>query len=229
MCNIPFVIASPMQMHCSKWIRHAVLFDIDELEQWMELLSSCYFFSPVYRVSSSHWQVEKTQLWKEYNKYLDWIASQNTIPSLSLRNNFTLLISDVLDDFYAVRAGEDQYFIRARRPVLHMQLFHCFFSFLDQKFHPMAMHEDSFTFGLQLSYPQFYEDPDTGVFHKVLLEDSFSMTSMYRRLAKWLRHHTTPVVIRKGEEKMVAPFRQGKNGRDWRWANVRFAEMMNRI
>lgn len=213
-------------LHCSKWVKHAILLDKEEMESFWKVLDSSIMISPVQKVSKEKWQVSKEHFFAQYEKYLSWLRLEEEFPPPALRKEFTLMASSFVEAFYAVSVALDQFIIKARCPVIQIQTYHCFISKFDRKIYPMAMNADSFTYGLQISYPQIYEEPHTGKFKKMLLEKDFPNTILYKQIVQWLRNHTKPAIFFIGDKEEVAPFRVGKKDKDWMSDHKRFKKIL---
>ncbi|MES2199773.1 MAG: hypothetical protein V4489_06360 [Chlamydiota bacterium] len=213
-------------LHCSKWVKHAVLLDREEMESLWEVLASCIIISPIQKVSKEKWQVSKEHFFTWYEKYLSWLRLEDDFPPPDLRKEFTLMLSTFVEAFYAVSLSSDQFLIKARCPVIQIQIYHCFISKFDRKIYPMAMNADSFTYGLQISYPQIYEEPHVGKFKKMLLEKDFPNTILYKQIVQWLRNHTKPATFFLGDKEEVAPFRVGKKEKDGIGDHKRFKKTL---
>lgn len=214
-------------LHCSKWVKHAILLDKEEMESFWQLLTSCIIISPVQKVFQEKWQVTKEYFLSQYESYLSWLQLEEEFPPLSLRKEFTLMISAFMEAFYAVSLSSDQFLIKAKSPVIQIQIYHCFISKFDKKIYPMAMNADSFAYGLQISYPQIYEEAHTGKFKKMLLEKDFPNTILYKQIVQWLRNNTKPAIFFLGDKEEVAPFRIGKKKNDSTNNHKRFKKILS--
>ena len=219
-------VAKEGDLHCSKWVKHAVLLDKEEIEAFWQLLASCIIISPVQRVFKEKWDVSKEHFFAQYERYLAWLELEEDFPPPALRKEFTLMISSFIEAFYAVSIPSDQFLIKARAPVIQIQMYHCFISKFDRKIYPMAMNADSFTYGIQISYPQIYEEAHTGKFKKMLLEKDFPNTILYKQIIQWLRHHTRLATFTLGDKEEIAPFRVGKKEKDWMNSHKRFKKTL---
>lgn len=215
--SFPFNLSSVEKegiMRCSKWLRHAVLLSSEEMKSFLDSLGSFFLIPSAGLVSSENWQVTKEEFLLQYSSYIEWLQSSSELPSPSERKFFTLMLSTSLDDFYAVPTSSDRYVIKARRPVIQIQLYHCFISRFDGQIHPMALSPESFSWGIQISYPQIYEDPSTHQFSKVMLVKDFITTEVFKEMVQWFRKNTKPVSLEIRDQKIYAPFRIGKESTD---------------
>lgn len=191
---------------CSKWQTLAILFSKEELESLLSSLGECFFLPVAEPVIEGEECVSGNKIIKLYEEYLSWIRKTEELPPAEVRRFFSLGLTSSLDDVYVVPVGKDKVFVRPKRPIIQLQLYRCYLA-PDGVFHPMILHPDSFSFGLQFAYPQIYEDPKTHQFHKVFLEEGFSNTQLYKKVVAWSRENTKPFNLQEGG---VAPFRLGK-------------------
>ena len=96
-----------------------------------------------------------------------------------------------------------------------MQAHHFFFSPLDGKFHPMVLSNESISWGIQFSYPQLYQDPESRQIIKVSDGSVFPNTPLFSKLMKWMRSHTLPTPFLIEESRVNAPIRIGKSALTW--------------
>ncbi|MBM3199142.1 MAG: hypothetical protein FJZ58_07830 [Chlamydiae bacterium] len=196
-------------LHTSKPLKQAVLLTMQEMEDlFREELSPFFLISASGLVKESSWNIGLEDFFLQYHQYLEWMKQDKGLPANTLRNFFSLMLSASLDVFYAIKMGPEKCLIKPRLPIIQIQMYHCFFSLLDHKMYPMVIHPNSFAFGLQFSYPQIYEDPHTHQYAKVLQEERFPNTPLFKALVSWMRRHTKPVILKAHK---AMPFRIGKN------------------
>ncbi len=198
------------------------------MKRFLDSLGSCLIVSPVQILTLETYQLSQESFLERYGRYLDWIGSDPGFPSSKVRNDCTLMISSGPDSFYSVPVAGG-FFLKPGLPVVSVRTYHCFISSLDGSLRSMAMNVDSFTFGLEFSYPQIYEDPRTGEFRKTLLDSDSPNTALYKKMTSALRRQTKPLLIEINGNKVAAPFRVGIDSSDWRASNLRFADTLTRM
>jgi hypothetical protein len=194
----------------SKWLKHAVLLNEEEIHSFFSVLETCFLVPATGLVSKDSWQVTLDEFFNQYKTYLKWMESEPLLPPPPLRRFFSLMLSVSLEAFYAVAVSADKLAIKAALPVIQIQMYHCFFSSFDHKLRPMVMSPDSFAWGIQIAYPQVYEDPKTHQHAKTLLDPKFLNSQPFKEMVSWLRKNTQPVPLQDKEGKVYAPFRIGK-------------------
>lgn len=103
--------------------------------------------------------------------------------------------------------------IRPKQPVIQVQNHAFHFSEVDQTFHPGIQGKDSIAWGIQCSYPQIFQNPESEAFEKV--DQSFPNTALYKKLAKWTRNHTRATPFLYQGKKINVPMRLGKECFSW--------------
>lgn len=211
--NFPFRISSMEKegvIHTSKPIKHAFLLNMDEMVALFEEIGCCFLVPASGLVSEENWNISVSNFLAQYRLYKEWMESNPTLPPIEMRRFFSLMLSSSLDSFYAVPTGAQKWSIKSLLPAIQIQMYHCFFSSFDHQIRSMVTHPDSFAWGIQMSYPQIYEDPKTHQFSKVFLEERFPNSPVFKKIISWLRAYTQPVPLKEGTERAYAPFRIGK-------------------
>ena len=156
------------------------------------------------------------------------MESEPLLPPPPLRRFFSLMLSASLDVFYAVEVSPGKNVIKASLPVIQIQMFHCFFSSFDHQIRSMVISPESFGWGIQISYPQIYEDPHTHQFSKVLLEEEkFPNSKAFKTIVSWLRKNTQPVPLQEDGGLAYAPFRIGKRSLEKRQTHVGLQKILS--
>jgi hypothetical protein len=152
--TFPIRTSSPQKeglFRASKWLKHAVLLSLEELDSLLSLVDPCFLVPASGILSEDSWQVSREEFLNHYKSYLDWMESQPGLPPPSLRRFFSLMLSTSLDVFYALPVSNGKNVIKASLPVIQIQMFHCFFSSFDQKLRSMVVSPESFGWGTYTS------------------------------------------------------------------------------
>lgn len=211
----------------SKWLKHSVLLNLEEMKSLFALLGSCFLVPASGLVSPLSWQISEQEFLEKYVDYLEWMKLYATLPPVPVRRFFSLMLSTSLEAFYAVEVANEKIAIKPALPIIQIQLFHCFFSSFDHQIRSMVMSPDSFSWGLQFSYPQIYEDPKTHQFAKVLLQEGFPNSKPFKEMVSWFRKNTQSVALQE-EGRSYAPFRIGKLSLDAREEHVGLQAMLSK-
>lgn len=211
-------ISTPAQegiLRVSKWLKFQVLLNEEEMHALFSHLGS---FS-IYLVSG--WvRREQASLSKEaflslYSRYVSYLKRGEVPPVEEFKIPFSSILTRTADLLYAQDVGQERYLIKALRPVIQLQAHHFFLSEVDYKYHPMVQSHESISWGLQISYPQIFQDPKSADFSKVTVCEAFPNSEFFILLTKWLRQHTLPTpFVYRGVQTYV-PIRIGKQCVSW--------------
>jgi hypothetical protein len=218
MHSLPIQISSPKTegiLQVSKWIKIQVLLDLSEMQQLLQALGSIFFVVVSEPVAADEAVVLPQDFFKKYTDYVH-LLKQGQAPNVDeFRRYFSCALSSSLETFYAIAAGNDKFLIKPKKPVVQLQTHHFFYSTLDGKFHPMVLSPESISWGLQLSYPQLFQDPVTRQIVKVTDSSDFPNTAMFSKLLKWMRSFTLPTPFEVEGVRINSPMRIGKQALAW--------------
>lgn len=198
------------EFHVSKWLKHAALLDLEELKSFLSEAGPLFLVPAGGLVTESSWEISWDEFFAQYQVYLRWMQEHAELPPPAMRRFFSLMLTSSLDALYAIPLPQGKMIVKACLPVIQVQLYHCFFSSVDSQIRPMIIGPDSFSWGLQISYPQIHQNPKTHEFAKVLLDPGFPNTRPFKAMVSWLRKNSQPVPLEMPEGKAYAPFRMGK-------------------
>jgi hypothetical protein len=216
---LPIRISSPKTegvLQVSKWIKVQVLLDDSEIQQLIQMLGTVFFVVVSAPVKADEAVIPSSVFLEKYADYIH-LLKQGQVPSVDeFRRFFSCAVSATLETFYAIAAGNDKFLIKPTKPVLQLQAHQFFYSDLDGKFHPMVLSSESVSWGLQISYPQLFQDPATRQVVKVIDSPDFPNTAMFTKLFRWMRSFTLPTPFQaKGGVRINSPIRIGKQSLAW--------------
>jgi len=215
---LPIQISSPKTegiLQVSKWIKTQVLLDVDEMQQLLQALGSVFFVVTSEPVAADEAVILPDDFLKKYTDYIH-LLKQGQVPSVNeYRRCFSCALSSSLETFYAVAAGTDRFLIRPKKPVVQLQAHQFFYSDIDGKLHPMVLSAESISWGLQFSYPQFFQDPVSRQIIRITDSAHFPNTALFTKLAKWMRSHSLPTPFEVKGVRINSPMRIGKQSLAW--------------
>jgi len=216
--QFPLRISTPEQegvMRTSKWLKHQVLLDAEEMKQLCEALGPFSIFVVSEVVPSEGMQISLQEFLSAYSNYVQLLASGKLPDETMFRKYFSAVFTLSSDLLYAMKVGENRYLIKTIRPVVQLQFHHFARSTVDGKFYPMTQGKDSVTWGIQFSYPQIFQKPKQHSFARVVASEEFPNTILFQRLILWLRRNTLPTCFLDGDKKITVPIRLGKKAFPW--------------
>lgn len=208
-------LESALPFQASKWLHHALLCETFELQSLFAALGNKNIISLAGVNKENTEIISEEQFIKNYALYLDLLKNKKNFPPSQLHQWFTSGISVSLDHFRKIVVGDNENIIRISKPVLQIKPHWFDYSETDQRIRSDTFSLDNISWGLQFSYPQIFEDPHTKEIHKVLTEENFPNTRLFKILQKWMRENSqaTPFVI--GSYRVNAPIRISKGCLSW--------------
>jgi hypothetical protein len=190
----------------SKWIKHPALLDEVEMRTLFQELEPFDLYAISGPVNDP--LVAQESWLAGYGHYIQQLKM-----GIIEKPQLTAAMSETPDALYAMKAGEGRVLVRPIRPVIQLQLHHVLPSSADGKFYPGVFSGESFTWGVQFSYPQIYQDPKEGTYKKV--NEDFSNTHKFQKMGRWMRQFTVPATFVWKGVKTSVPIRLGKNCFSW--------------
>lgn len=202
-------------LHVSKWLKTQVLLSAEEMERLLGDLSSFSFYNVSEVVFRENAELSREGFLQHYREYTTRLKQGELPEERKLRRYFSSVMSVTPDVLYAFEAKPQHFLIKPIRPVIQLQLHHFLHSKIDGKFYPMTLSQESVTWGIQFSYPQIFQHPQTHAFEKVGNHAAFPNTALYLQLTKWLRNFSVPTTFIYQEKATSVPIRIGKEVLPW--------------
>jgi hypothetical protein len=202
-------------LNVSKWIKHQVLLGREEMQSLFDHLGPISLYNISEVVAADDCALRNEVFLQQYGEYAHTLKEGKVPDEKNLRRYFSSVVSITPDVLYAMEVKPGAYLVKPIRPVIQLQLHQFLPSETDGKYHPMVLGNDSVTWGLQFSYPQIFQHPQTKQFSKVADDADFPNTSVFLRMAKWFRNHTVPTTFVWKEKSTSVPIRTGKEALSW--------------
>lgn len=197
-------------MEASKWLKLQALVDIEEMRLLLQELGDIKIVRAGAVVKKGEELYSHTAFLEAYKSYIDALK-EGKLPSEDLyRPPFSASFSLSDACFCSIPVDQERVLIRTVKPVLQLQPHALDYSPHDRKFRPMVFGLDSVTWGIQFSYPQFFLNPKTKAPLQVDESEEFPNTVLFRKVQRWLRHHSIPTPFLVDETKINVPMRLGK-------------------
>lgn len=192
----------PLQV--SKWLKIPLLIDEAEMHGLLSCIPESAYFYPIQGiVNEGEEEVTKGKFLEIYAQYVGQLKEGNIpapIPPYAL--------SEDEQSLYAIEVGEGRVLIKPRLPVIQFQANQVRYSSEDGAFRTQQFGCGGITWGIQISYPQLFQDNKT---HEIVGVQTLPNTPLFKTLQKWVRAHTraTPFIV--DGRKQNEPIRLGKN------------------
>lgn len=214
----PLRISTPQiegSLQVSKQIKFQVLLDDSEMRALLNDLAPVHVCVVSEPTPLDCALISTEEFLDVYGRYVAGIKENQMLDEKPLRRYFSSAWTSKLNAVYAMGVSSEKYLVKSIKPLIQLQGHHFFYSKLDKKFHPMALSQDSVSWGIQFSYPQLCQDPKTSDILKVGKGEDFPNTALFNALAKWLREHTLPTPFVVDGKRTNAPIRLGKRCLSW--------------
>lgn len=209
-------ISHPSQekaLQASKWMYIRMLLDPEELIDLFSKITPAFLLniSTVCRYNSI--MTSTQELIDVYTQYIQSLQEGRGYQDYTKALSWAL--SSTLDPFYLMQLQEERFLVKLKKPVIRMQHFHFHYIFEQHSFILTHHAEHSIAWGLEFSFPQFYQDAHTCLPVEVFKNHHYPNTQVFKMMQKWVRDYTVPVPFIMDGNKKVAPFRLGKKCFKW--------------
>lgn len=202
-------------LQASKWIKCPLLIDVEEMNALFNELSPFYIFQISGIIEIGKAEIPLESFLRVYEQYIEALKQGNMPSESSIRHIFSGILTTSSDHLRSVDIGNDKELVRVVKPVIQMQNHRLHYSEQDKQFHSMVLGSDSIMWGIQFSFPQFYQNPETKMPEKVEGSEQYPNTELFKKLQKWVRQHTTPTPFIVDGEVINVPIRLGKQCYSW--------------
>lgn len=200
--TIPVSTASKeTSLKASKWLHVRMLLTPEELSDLLNQLGECYFVNIAKICKKDEVLLSTSTVLSDYTNYLD--------NPKDYRNRMSVALSKDLSPFYLIQVQENSVLCKLKTPAVRMQAFD-FVYVAEQKEFFMSHSLNATSWGIEFSFPQFYEDPVTKAPIEIFKDKLNPNTILFKALQGFSRNFTKPAAFLFQGEKIIAPFRIGK-------------------
>ncbi|QZA59251.1 hypothetical protein [Candidatus Rhabdochlamydia porcellionis] len=202
-------------LQVSKWIKVQVLLDQEEIVDLFKKLDPFYLIAVSKPVKKQNALLSQNDFLQAHLEYIQSLKKGKVAQDSCFREYFSCTMTRSKEVFYAMPVSEERFLIKPVLPVIQMQMHQFLFSSMDKIFYPMVLGQKTVSWGIQFSYPQFYQDPKTKEIIRVIKKDLFPNTELFSLLMKWIRQFTIPTPFLVEEKRVNATIRIGKKCMSW--------------
>ena len=205
----------PVAMQATKWLKVQLLADATEMEGLFTALGDFSICISGAVVPKGGGEIPQKAFLKVCEKYIETLkAGQVPLESL-YRQMFSTVFNKDPNALFTVQVGADRQLLRVAKPVIQLQPHSMDYSPYDGKFRTMVYGMDSILWGIQFSYPQLFQDPETKEPENVDESERFPNTTLFKGLQRWIRNQTVPTPFIVQGKKINVPMRLGKKCLSW--------------
>jgi hypothetical protein len=208
-------IKNERSVQASKWMHIRVLLDVSELQELLTHSAPCFLVNIASVCGKDQMLTTPEQLIKIYADYIVALQQGGRQHIQSYKKQLCCALSRTLDPFYLIQLQVEKFLVKLKTPAIRMQQFHFHYIADQDDFLTTYNLDHSISWGLELSFPQFYQDPETCLPVEIFKDVIHPNTQLFKAMQKWMRDHTLPVPFLIEGQKKVAPFRIGKKCFEW--------------
>lgn len=199
----------------SKWMHVRALLDVSELQELLMQSVPCFLVNIASVCSKDQMLTTSEQLINIYAGYIAALQQGDRQHIQSYKKQLCFALSKTLDIFYLMQLQAEKFLIKPKIPAIRMQQFHFHYIADQDDFVTTYNLDHSISWGLEWSFPQFYQDPETYLPVEIFKDSTHPNTQLFKSIQKWMRDHTLPVPFLIEGKKKIAPFRIGKKCFEW--------------
>lgn len=191
----------------SKWIKFPLLCEAEELGELFEALAPFSLFH-LGGIGTG----EAISIERFLGAYQGWIDAlkKGDIPSEEeMRRFFATVFADDLAALWRQEIPGKGFLIKLRKPLLQMQSHFFTYSPIDGEIRSLSMGEKSIFWGIQLSYPQLYQDGRSGEIQGA------EGGALLKKVRSWMREATLPAMFSSPTGEIRTSMRLGKKSKKW--------------
>jgi hypothetical protein len=195
-----------MTYQASKWLKVGILADPDEIFDLMGALPSVFLYQLGKVVQEP--EISKEMFNAEYKDGIDALKQGSVVPFKSLP-----LVMTLEKEAVSIKSVPNRgYLVQIKEPAVQIQAHSFRYSPVDQSIRAGVLGADSIAWGLQFSYPQIYQEPDTQEIVSTLKRPNAALWNAFRQ---WLRDKTVPTPFSLNGKILHSPIRIGKKCLSW--------------
>lgn len=200
-------LAQEGNFQAAKWLKIQLLIDGDELSSLLAAPLYIYPLSGAFSLASL--PVTKEEFLATYRSWIDTLQKGNIPQCTALRTTAWTASPDAL---WLQEIPGERYLVKPCAPLIQVQVHEMGYSTLDGVFRPMVLSQDSIFWGLQISFPQVYQEAKT---MELLEVEESPNADLFQSIRKWTRDNTlaTPMLV--DGKRVNIPMRLGKQCFSW--------------
>jgi len=195
----------------SKWIKIPLLIDVEEMEDLFSSITPFRLYQVQKVTPKDEGIISASSFLKDYADYIDSLK-RGEVPSARFGPLFSPVLSVTDEALFAMPVGEARQLYKPQLPVIQMQAHAIRYSPADHSFRSQLFGSGAISWGIQLGYPQIYEDPKT---HAIFPTRDLPNGPLFHDIQKWVRHNTRPTPFVVEGHKQNIPIRLGKACFSW--------------
>jgi hypothetical protein len=205
-------LATAIPYNAAKFQKSSVLLEEEELRLLLSMLNKEVGKIYLYRIGAV---IEEGQLLVSMENFLDQYRDYlNALKNNGeLQQSFSLALTVDPKTLYAIDVGDGRKIAKLHSPSIHItSTAICYLPEL-HTFKEKVYGHDLIPWGLQFSYPQLFQDPESQAISNPLQEGANAL--LFKQQQRWIREHTKPTFFFTEQGEVRTAIRLGKHCFSW--------------
>jgi hypothetical protein len=201
-------------LQASKWLSLQLLIDAEEIASLFQAMGKVCLFSVgrIYPIGEG--EVSVGSFLEVYKNYISALK-EGKYPPAAAHPYFSVGLSLDSSHFAEVVLSQNEQMIRAVKPIVQLQPHSMGYLEERSEFKPLVFGSRNISWGLQIAYPQLWQNPTSGVIEKVHLSEALPNGKLFRAIQLWCRENTLPTPFLCKEKVVNVPMRLGRRCFQW--------------
>ncbi len=195
-------------LQASKWLEIPMLLTPDDFLKMLVFLEGTILSPLGNLVNENELCIDPLELSKVYANVCQ-LAFENKLISRDLIKKLSLRIICKKENLIACELAQGRFIVHEQVPAIKMQALFLNYSKEENKIRSRVLGANQIFWGVELSFPQIYQDPLT-----FKMKDSWNITEeskLFKSLQKWAREHTKPSKFQFDKVSQSTAFRRSKS------------------
>lgn len=198
----------------SRWASLEFLLDLSEIHELFQRLKPFHILSPYAGENQDPFCQTEQEFLSAYEQYLSALKGKEKIDLSLYRKMFTTFFSRNIEDIYRVPLASGKEMLKIERPFIQIKPIVLNVSSIDQSIHVSALNPTGILWGLQASFPQLFQKPNSADIDKVNPKEDVN-AELFKTLRGYIREKTKPVKFEVQDREIQTNFRVGEKCLEW--------------
>lgn len=193
------LLPPPAKLQASLWMSQRFLLTPKELEELFATLPCFHLYSLSHVGSKEGFYLTRESFLECYSAYFRSLFEKKDVSFYKFKKQLTVAMTCESETLYLTEPAKDTFLIHIQKPTLVIGP--CIFHYdASAKKIMYADHKTkAIRLGIEIKFPQFYQDPVTLQPVKHFTDPNNSNTKLFKALQKWGRNHTKVVFLENKE------------------------------
>ncbi len=197
----------------SKWLHIQLLVDPESMERLFATLGDVFLYQVLGPVAPEKALIQHAHFFDAYRRYVQALK-EGIVSEETFRGFFTAVMTKTQEAVCGMDLEDGRILIQPVLPLLQMRPHRFVYSSVDEKFRPMVFGKTSISWGVQISYPQLFQDARDRSVHNALT-DGFVNHELFRKVQAFIRQETIATPFEVAARVTRVPIRIGKSCLSW--------------